>query len=231
MKKFNLNKLDYHYKLLMTFFLTLLLIAIIGSVILVNTSLFQNSLDLPTLKKVEIKYAYSPFRRAIHTSMRKHISDESQFRTLDQWAFEDGPYYNYYKDIDPILRTNCIQCHGGHSTQASISLLYWGDFAPLIQEKGIPAKKLLSSTHYHLLGISLIILITSGFLLSTSYPSKLRLSLGLIPFFALIIDVSSWWLCKVSDNFAILILIFGILLVGVLTTNCILIIINLWRNN
>lgn len=126
----------------------------------------------------------------------------------------DGAY-----KVKSIIETRCVRCHrpGGDDTDASrFSLQTYEELeryltvpaaAPFPAGGGyvrvqdpISLDKLTQSTHAHLLSFAMLFSLTGLVFAFTSYRTTLRCILGPWVLIAVVVDVSLWWLARLSDQ-------------------------------
>lgn len=117
--------------------------------------------------------------------------------------------------IRKLIQIRCEHCHaegaGGQAGQYPLDT-YERIHDYLEVETaggGMSLKKLAQSTHVHLLAFSILYALTGLIFAFTSFPSWMRLLLSPLPLLAQIADISCWWLARVDDGFARVIVVTG----------------------
>jgi hypothetical protein len=153
----------------------------------------------PKHSKIEIK---------LNGSMSDKASDADKLEII-KWVRNGAPEEQWDQQIKDIFYSNCISCH---STIPGLP-----DFTQFEEvkrvtksEKGASAASLTRVSHIHIFAISFIFFF-NGMIFSLAVGIKQWLKIFIIsaPFFFLAIDVFSWWLTKISPEFAWLTIISG----------------------
>lgn len=164
----------------------------------------------------DIVYSYygnrsgTVLEQKLNGSMKMNASDEDRFKII-QWVRDDAPKAEFDKEIKPIIERDCIMCHNEHAS----SLPNFKDFAAIKkltkQDHGISYASLTRISHIHLFGISFIFMFVGGiFSLTTiGHHRYIKYTAIIMPFLFLLLDISSWWLTKLSPHFAWLVIIGG----------------------
>ena len=205
-----LRNLSFGAKLSLTFFLFIFIAGAMISAMLVNHSLNEESyFSPPSIQYIKAKYSFPPLKRSVMTNMKEYLENEEEQNIIINWCDSGAKRDVFYTEVEPVIKNRCIQCHGEGSTRGDISLLNWSDIAPLSLENGVETEKLMKQTHYHSFGIGALVLFVSLIFCATSYSKRIKIIAISISFSSMIIDLSSWWLCRVSEHFAWSIWFFG----------------------
>lgn len=154
----------------------------------------------PAHSKIEIK---------LNGSMKDKASATDKIKII-KWVRDGAPENQWNEQIKGIFHNNCISCHS--------IIPGLPDFTQLEEvqrvaksEKGASAASLTRISHIHIFAISFIFFF-NGMIFSLSVGLKQWFKIFIVsaPFFFLAIDVFSWWLTKVSPDFAWLTIITGI---------------------
>lgn len=141
-------------------------------------------------------------------SMKENAPPEVRMALL-KWVGEGASAKQWEGSIKPLVDENCGSCHANIPGLSNI-----GDKAVMDKmtkrDEGTTFGKLTRVSHIHLFGISFIF-----FFVGWIFTYSVRISpfhkaiLIFTPFGFLIIDILSWWLTKLSPNFAWLVIIGG----------------------
>jgi hypothetical protein len=119
------------------------------------------------------------------------------------WAAEGSPRPVYEKSIAPVLEKRCMACHDGSNPH--LPNLNGYDNLKKMTEKdtGAAIATLVRVSHIHLFGLTFIFFIV-GLMFSHAYvrPVWLKCTIVALPFFAIVLDVSSWYFTKLYHPFA-----------------------------
>jgi len=154
----------------------------------------------PAHSKIEVK---------LNGSMRDKASVADKLEII-KWVRKGATEEQWNTHVKDIFYTNCISCH---SVIPGLP-----DFTRLEEvqrvaksESGATAASLTRVSHIHIFAISFIFFF-NGIIFSFSIGIKQWLKIFIIsaPFLFLAIDVFSWWLTKISPEFAWLTIISGV---------------------
>jgi hypothetical protein len=113
--------------------------------------------------------------------------------------------------VAPIFKTECVSCHNPPNNSSIPPLTSYVEIKKLVKTStGEDIVSLARVSHIHLFGISLIFLVTGAIFALSETPAWLRVTLVVIPYLTIIMDIGSWWLTKYLDPaFAYIVLIGG----------------------
>ena len=172
----------------------------------------------PGLSVEDIRIAYngSPadtrLEAAIKGPMSSMLPDEDK-DTIMVWIGEGANQDTYQTSIKPIISTRCIACHSGENPHIP-SLQSYADVKALGEkDTGVSIGTLVRVSHIHLFGLTFIFaflgLIFSHSYVRRNYVKSIAIA---VPFVAIILDIASWWLTKVSTPFAYVVFVGGALM-------------------
>jgi hypothetical protein len=137
------------------------------------------------------------------------------------WAAEGGARAGYDKSVAPLLEKQCMACHDGSNPH--LPNLNGYDNLKKVTEKdtGTAIATLIRVSHIHLFGVTFIFFLV-GLMFTHAYvrPVWFKCVVVALPFAAIMVDVSSWYLIKVFHPFvyveiaagALMAMCFGIML-------------------
>jgi hypothetical protein len=171
------------------------------------------------LEGIAEKYHGKPTRleMALQGPMKDRVGTEGKVKIM-AWL-RGGATAQDFELVKPVLDANCAGCHSANSgvkkasgeplpsfsTYEEISALAEVDTGPSIAG-------LARVSHVHLFGISLIFLLTGCIFALGETPLLFRTALVALPYVAILADVGSWWLTKLSTVFAGVVLVGGALM-------------------
>jgi hypothetical protein len=131
---------------------------------------------------------------------------EQVFQWIRAGASADG-----YPKIEPILTSKCGICHSARSGLPISPLTSFADVQKVAQtDTGLSLLQLARVSHIHLFGISIMFLLTGAIFSLSATPVWFRISVLVIPYLAIIMDIGSWWATKYYNPvFAYIVLIGG----------------------
>jgi hypothetical protein len=137
------------------------------------------------------------------------------------WAAEGSVRPAYDKSVAPVLEKRCMTCHDGSNPH--LPNLSGYDNLKKVTEKdtGTAIATLVRVSHIHLFGVTFIFFLV-GLMFTHAYvrPVWFKCTVVALPFAAIMVDVSSWYLIKIFHPFvyvevsagALMAMCFGIML-------------------
>jgi len=137
------------------------------------------------------------------------------------WAAEGSLRPAYDKSVAPLLEKRCMACHDGSNPH--LPNLSGYDNLKKVTEKdtGTAIATLIRVSHIHLFGVTFIFFLV-GLMFTHAYvrPVWFKCTVVALPFAAIMVDVSSWYLIKIFHPFvyveiaagALMAMCFGIML-------------------
>ena len=161
-----------------------------------------------TIIKYYGKRDESKLEASIKGRMGENISDRER-EMIIQWIHE-GAKASKFSDIEPIFLKNCAVCHSKESGMPLAPLTTYSEVVSYIDiDLGQSIKSLARLSHIHLFGMSFIFMLT-GIIFASSKTNKVfRVIVVALPFFAIWIDIFSWWFTKFRPLFAYTVIIGG----------------------
>ncbi len=126
------------------------------------------------------------------------------------WVKDGAGKAEYEAAIQPIVASNCLDCHDGSNPHLSNLDGFENIQKVVVQDTGTDLHTLVRVSHIHLFGITFIFFIM-GFIFSHSWvrPVWLKSTVIFLPFLCIAADVSSWYFTKLYSGFAWVVLIAG----------------------
>lgn len=127
-----------------------------------------------------------------------------------KWAAEGAPKEQWESHYKAVFAQHCIMCHGQIPGIPNFTNYDEVKSVAAVNE-GATVSGLTRVSHIHLFGISFIFFFI-GFIFSfaVGVPKKIKIIAIAFPFAFLLVDIFSWWLTKLSPNFALLTIVGGI---------------------
>ena len=134
----------------------------------------------------------------------------SEANTIITWVRSGAEQDHFEAEVMPVLEARCLACHDGSNPH--IPNLSTFDLVSqlTIMDTGVSIGTLVRVSHIHLFGLTFIFAFM-GLIFSHSYVRRqwVKSVVIMIPFVAIILDIMSWWLTKVSEPFAYVVVIGG----------------------
>jgi hypothetical protein len=152
----------------------------------------------------------SKLEKSIDGSMRQYLTSDADYQAVKGWL-ADGATEADFAQIKPIFDDSCGTCHSAEAAVAGVVTADFADLSPLLQQdtgKSIP--RLVGISHTHVLATLPVIFLLAFIFSFARYSQRLK---GLVMVFAglaILLDVGSWWLAKLSPALAVLVLLGGV---------------------
>jgi len=162
------------------------------------------------------KYHGSTSGTRLDAALTGTMADKLTAQERDQvfhWI-RDGATADEYQKIEPILTQKCATCHSAQSGMPILPLTSFEDVQKVTTpDTGLSMLHLAKVSHIHLFGISMIFALTGAIFSLSVTPAWFRVTVLVIPYLAIIMDIGSWWATKYYDPvFAYIVLIGGALM-------------------
>jgi hypothetical protein len=146
---------------------------------------------------------------ALKGTMADKLTAEERDQVF-QWI-RDGATADDYPKIEPILTQKCATCHSARSGMPILPLTSFEDVQKITTpDTGLSLLQLAKVSHIHLFGISMMFVLTGAIFSLSVTPIWFRVTILVIPYLAIIMDIGSWWATKYYDPvFAYIVLIGG----------------------
>jgi hypothetical protein len=133
--------------------------------------------------------------------------------TVIAWVQQGADRGGYESDIKPLLEKRCMSCHDGSNPHIPDLNGYDNLKKVTEQDTGTDIFTLVRVSHIHLFGLTFIFFIM-GLMYSHAYvrPVWFKCTIVALPFFAIVLDVSSWYITKLFHPFAWVVLLAGTLM-------------------
>jgi hypothetical protein len=153
----------------------------------------------------------SRLESALRGSMATMLPHD-EINGLVEWVRTGADRSRYEREIRPTLEKRCLTCHDGSNPH--LPNLDGYDNVKKVTEldTGAPLFTLVRVSHIHLFGMTFIFFIM-GSVFSHAYmrPVWLKCAIIGLPFFSIILDISSWYFTKLFHPFAIVVMAAGAL--------------------
>jgi len=129
---------------------------------------------------------------------------------LITWVHDGGDRAKYDTDVKPLLDQRCMSCHDGSNPHIPNLSGYDNLKKVTEQDTGADVFTLVRVSHIHLFGLTFIFFIM-GLMYSHAYvrPVWFKCTIVALPFVAVMLDISSWYLTKLYHPFAWVVMLAG----------------------
>jgi hypothetical protein len=159
------------------------------------------------------KYHGSTSGTRLEAALKGTMADKLTAEERDQvfrWI-RAGVTADGYTKIEPLIIQKCAICHSAQSGLPISPLTIFEDVQKVATpDTGLSLLQLARVSHVHLLGISIIFVLTGAIFSLSVTPIWFRVAVLVVPYLAIIMDIGSWWATKYYDPiFAYIVLIGG----------------------
>jgi hypothetical protein len=166
-----------------------------------------------SVKDIEIAYSGSKESSRLEAALRGPMSGmlpPGEISELIAWVRRGINRSEYEKDVKPIMDKRCMACHDGSNPHLPNLAGYENLIKTAELDTGADVFTLVRVSHIHLFGLTFIFFIVC-LIFSHAYvrPVWFKCAVVALPFVAITIDVSSWYLTKLFPPFAWVLLFAG----------------------
>ncbi|MDQ6955089.1 MAG: hypothetical protein Q9M20_06555 [Mariprofundaceae bacterium] len=179
----------------------------------------QGNDGIPGLSVDDIKIAYygehqkTRLGAALNGAMGVHLESPRQKKTIADWIRSGGSEKEFNSTVAPILNKNCIVCHSSESVMGLPPLTSYNEVKKLTEfDHGASIQSLVRVSHIHLFGIAFLLFFVGRIFILCEMPVMLKRIAVVIPFFAILLDVLSWYVTRVIPDFAVMVVLSGALM-------------------
>lgn len=129
------------------------------------------------------------------------------------WIHSKAEKNKYEEIVRPIIDSRCKSCHDGSNPHLPNLTSYEGMMTVSAVDTGVSISTLVRVSHIHLFGLTFIFFVVGTIFSHAYFPKRwLKCLVMATPFIAIFVDVGSWWITKVSEQFAVVVIIGGALM-------------------
>jgi len=216
-----LNQLSWSHKVIISLFVLMMGYSYLFALLNLQINTRQadgdtSGLGLATIRDIEVTYrgnrGESLLVNKIDGSMEQYLSNQEEKVLIKEWISQ-GRTEQGYQEIQYIFDENCVRCHPYDERPDYPLETYDQVYASAEPDMGPSIGKLARFTHYHAFGFSIFSFLLSMVFLLTSFRPTIRLFGAVLPFVAMFIDITSWWLTRlISPIFAYTVYFGGMLM-------------------
>lgn len=154
----------------------------------------------------------SRLEAALRGPMRDMLPREDHNAVIT-WLHEGAKPATFETDIKPVIEKRCLMCHDGSNPHLPNLTGYDNVKKVTAEDTGPPIMTLVRVSHIHLFGLTFIFFIM-GTMFSHAYvrPIWFKCAAIVLPFVAIVTDISSWYFTKLFHPFAAVVLLGGALM-------------------
>ena len=147
--------------------------------------------------------------KSIDGSMRTYLAADADYQSIKAWL-ADGATEAGFERVKPIFDTSCSTCHSQAAQVANVVTETYADVSQyLAQDTGKSVGRLIALSHTHILATLPVLFILAMVFSLTAFPEWLKAAVIGFSFFAVALDIGSWWLAKLSPAVAPLVILGG----------------------
>jgi hypothetical protein len=148
--------------------------------------------------------------KAIDGSMRQYFAGDADYQAVKNWL-GNGAKEGDFQAVKPVLDSSCSSCHSAEAAVADVVTVDYAALAPLLkQDTGKSVSRLVSLSHTHVLATLPVIFLLVFIFSFARYPETVKGVVMVFSSLAILLDVGSWWLAKLSPALAILVILGGV---------------------
>jgi hypothetical protein len=165
----------------------------------------------------DIVYSYygnrseSMLEAKLKGSMQSMVPDNERQQIID-WVRAGASEQAFHDSgVKAIMEKRCLICHHAESDLPVPDFAQFENIAQRAEtDTGASVSTLARVSHIHLFGIAFIFFMVGiVFSLASGVPWLLKSAVIAMPYIFLLVDVSGWWLTRMSPNFAWLVIVAG----------------------
>ncbi len=169
----------------------------------------------PMLSVEDLIIAYSGSKTSTHMEsalmgpMSNMLPPEENLKIID-WVRRGASEEEYKSTTAAILKKRCVACHNNRNPHLPSLEGYENVKLTAEQDTGVDIYTLVRVSHIHLFGLTFIFFIVST-IFSHAYLRRewLKIAIVTTPFVAIALDISSWYITKVYEPYAWMLIISG----------------------
>ena len=166
--------------------------------------------------------------KAIDGSMKQYFAGDADYQAVKGWLGK-GAGEGDFPQVQPILESSCTSCHSAEAAVAGVITASYADLKPLLaQDTGKSWPRLVALSHTHVLSTLAAIFILVFIFSFSRYPQVLKGIVMVFSVLAILVDVGSWWMAKLSPALAVLVLLGGLALAVSFLALIVLSFVDLW---
>ncbi|MDH3645929.1 MAG: hypothetical protein OER80_04065 [Gammaproteobacteria bacterium] len=171
-----------------------------------------------TLSFQDIVIAYSGsdegtrLESALHGPMSGMLPRQDIVKIV-KWINDGATKADYESNVSTVIDRYCLSCHDGSNPHLSNLDGYENLKTVVDRDTGMDIFTLVRVSHIHLFGLTFIFFIM-GLIFSHAFlrPVWFKCAVVIAPFIGIAVDVSSWYITKLFNPFAVFVMISGALM-------------------
>ena len=169
----------------------------------------------PSMSVADLVIAYSGshadtrLEAAIKGPMFSMLHEDDRGEII-AWIQNDATIQAYETSVSPIFTEHCIACHSGTNPHIT-NLAGYDNLRSMVEiDHGMDFTTLVRVSHIHLFGLTFIFFLTSTVFCRAHLKNVwLKRTVIILPYAAILTDITSWYLTKIYESFAIVVFASG----------------------
>lgn len=149
---------------------------------------------------------------AINGIMEPNLKYKSDKEVIIKWLRDGADEPAYQENVAPILNRDCIVCHNPVSNPTLPNLTTFEGVSEVAHSGGASLPALIRVSHIHLFGIAFILYFIGRIFLLCQMNKILKRIIIAIPFVAMFLDISAWFITRQFPGFAYVVVAAGALM-------------------
>lgn len=159
-----------------------------------------------TVKDIAIAYGGTKSGTKLESALKGPMSGmlpaDENLKIID-WVRSGASKKEYEDSVKTIFDSRCITCHNNRNPHLPHFEDYQGIKKVAAADHGAKVFTLVRVSHIHLFGLTFIFFIVTGIFIHAYIRQEwLKITIIVIPFVSIIVDVSSWYITKIFEPFA-----------------------------
>lgn len=172
--------------------------------------------EKPGMSVQDVAFAFygkreaTKLEKAVDGSMKTYFQNEGDYKAVKAWLAAGGSESGFAQ-VKPIFDSSCSTCHSTASKVANVVTEKYSDVSQyLAQDTGKSIGRLVGISHTHMLATAPLLFLLAFVFAFTRYTERLKALVMGFAFFAILLDIGSWWLAKLSAGLAALVIVGGV---------------------
>ncbi len=159
-----------------------------------------------TVKDIAIAYSGTKSGTKLESALKGPMSGmlpaDENLKIID-WVRSGASQKEYEDSVKTIFDNRCITCHNNRNPHLPSLEDFQGVMHTAEEDRGVDMFTLVRVSHIHLFGLTFIFfLVASIFIHAYIRQEWLKITIIVIPFISIIVDVASWYITKLFEPFA-----------------------------
>jgi len=159
-----------------------------------------------TVKDIAIAYGGTKSGTKLESALKGPMSGmlpaDENLKIID-WVRSGASEKEYQDSVKVIFDNRCITCHNNRNPHLPSLEGFEGVKNTAEEDRGMDMFTLVRVSHIHLFGLTFIFfLVASIFIHAYIRQEWLKIAIIVIPFISIIVDVASWYITKLFEPFA-----------------------------